>query len=190
MKWRAEAACIGEDPELFFDPRRLDSARRVCAGCPVRTECLRDALARQDRWAVRGGRTPRERRQLPAGPTTAKLASVDDSLLGGASQQPAEACTAFPPDPDAEAHRAVLLRELAIFHKRFKGPDRLAGPRPHDDLAAVTDNLARAGRRSARRASNAYLPVQPPVASLQREYWRRAKQRQRAAQRGQQSNAA
>jgi WhiB family redox-sensing transcriptional regulator len=47
--WRALAACRGRDPRVFF-PRSHDQfaitvARSVCAGCPVRSECLHAALS-------------------------------------------------------------------------------------------------------------------------------------------------
>jgi WhiB family redox-sensing transcriptional regulator len=36
----------------------------MCAGCPVRTECLAEALDNQIEWGVWGGMTERERRAL------------------------------------------------------------------------------------------------------------------------------
>lgn len=72
LDWRALAACRGVDPELFYpvgddwtgpaNERRAREALAVCAGCPVRTECLADALERGDAFAVLGGTLPRERR--------------------------------------------------------------------------------------------------------------------------------
>jgi WhiB family transcriptional regulator, redox-sensing transcriptional regulator len=52
MSWYHHAACQGEDPEMFFPigstgpaMRQLTNAKRVCARCPVQSECLRSALA-------------------------------------------------------------------------------------------------------------------------------------------------
>lgn len=74
-EWTREAACAdlvtaGRDPwspddespatERAFE---LHLARRICAGCPVRLECLNDELARlpvSDPWSMRGGLTPKE----------------------------------------------------------------------------------------------------------------------------------
>ena len=39
-------------------------AKRICAPCPVRTECLEYALAAGERWGVWGGLSERERRRL------------------------------------------------------------------------------------------------------------------------------
>ncbi|WP_446677701.1 WhiB family transcriptional regulator, partial [Streptomyces galbus] len=50
--WLTEAACVGEDPELFFPvgstgPALEDvaAAKRVCARCPVIADCLAYAPA-------------------------------------------------------------------------------------------------------------------------------------------------
>ena len=66
-RWREQALCRETDPEAFFPEKGQspNAARQVCAGCPVRAECLADALARRDvAFGVLGGLTPRERRDL------------------------------------------------------------------------------------------------------------------------------
>ncbi|MFE2869367.1 WhiB family transcriptional regulator [Embleya sp. NPDC059259] len=71
--WEWDAACRGADPELFVDDApygtgnvnypdktraaRVRQALAICAGCPVRRQCLDDAVAAGDRWAIRGGLT-------------------------------------------------------------------------------------------------------------------------------------
>ena len=49
LDWQEDAACRGEDPELFFAPeieypaarkRRETQAKQICASCPVRLQCL------------------------------------------------------------------------------------------------------------------------------------------------------
>ena len=44
-------------PALFFDedPAVLAEAKRLCADCPIRAACLRDALDRGEPWGVWGG---------------------------------------------------------------------------------------------------------------------------------------
>jgi len=63
--WRRLARCRGmEDqlfPELAGDQKR---ARILCADCPVRADCLAEALDNQIEWGVWGGMTERERRLL------------------------------------------------------------------------------------------------------------------------------
>lgn len=67
--WRHRAACRDEDPELFFPIgesgpalRQAGAALAVCARCPVRSECLTDAIEKGDLYGVRGGLTERELR--------------------------------------------------------------------------------------------------------------------------------
>jgi WhiB family redox-sensing transcriptional regulator len=63
--WTAEAACRSTDPdELFVQGAAQNRAKAVCLGCPVRTECLADALDNQVEFGVWGGMTERERRAL------------------------------------------------------------------------------------------------------------------------------
>ncbi|TLQ41952.1 WhiB family transcriptional regulator [Streptomyces marianii] len=63
--WSEDAACRSADPdELFADSAGQNRAKAVCTGCPVRTECLADALDNRVEWGVWGGMTERERRAL------------------------------------------------------------------------------------------------------------------------------
>lgn len=49
--------CRSHDPDLWFadTPGELERAKRLCAGCPVRAQCLASALSRQEPWGVWGG---------------------------------------------------------------------------------------------------------------------------------------
>ena len=63
--WRDRAACLDVgDPEVFFPTRGEDvsAAKAICAGCPVRLECLEFALERVIRQGVFGGMSEHERR--------------------------------------------------------------------------------------------------------------------------------
>ncbi|AHH93666.1 WhiB family transcriptional regulator [Kutzneria viridogrisea] len=63
--WRIRAACRDEDPEqLFVRGAEQRKAKIVCLGCPVRTECLAEALDNRIEFGVWGGMTERERRAL------------------------------------------------------------------------------------------------------------------------------
>ncbi len=63
--WSALSACRGTDPdELFVTGAAQNRAKAVCMGCPVRTECLSDALDNRVEFGVWGGMTERERRAL------------------------------------------------------------------------------------------------------------------------------
>ena len=64
--WWDSAVCAQTDPELFFPEKGLRprEAKAVCARCPVRAECLEDALTQDRVYGVWGGTTERERRKL------------------------------------------------------------------------------------------------------------------------------
>ena len=63
--WTAASACKGADPdELFVTGAAQNRAKLVCLACPVRTECLSDALDNRVEFGVWGGMTERERRAL------------------------------------------------------------------------------------------------------------------------------
>ena len=46
-----------EQPELWFaeHPADLEEAKRACAVCPLKAQCLAGALARREPWGVWGG---------------------------------------------------------------------------------------------------------------------------------------
>lgn len=64
--WRADAACRGVDPNVFFPlaDEEAGSAKAICATCPVRDDCLDYALATRQGDGVWGGLTEVERRRL------------------------------------------------------------------------------------------------------------------------------
>lgn len=67
-QWMRKAACRGEGFDAWFPTDEVgeeaDPARRVCAGCPVRPECLDYALDCSIRHGLWGGLSPRERAAL------------------------------------------------------------------------------------------------------------------------------
>ena len=65
MDWTTSAACKTNDPDdLFVQGAAQNRAKQVCLGCPVRAECLADALDNRVEFGVWGGMTERERRAL------------------------------------------------------------------------------------------------------------------------------
>lgn len=71
MKWRDDAACLDEDPELFFpigakEPAQfqIEEAKQVCSRCDVRGACLLWALQVGEQYGVWGGLSEDERRGL------------------------------------------------------------------------------------------------------------------------------
>jgi WhiB family transcriptional regulator, redox-sensing transcriptional regulator len=68
--WQTEAACLSADPDLFFPisatgpaEKQIARAKRICAGCEVRRQCLEFALAHDQMYGIWGGTTPDDRRR-------------------------------------------------------------------------------------------------------------------------------
>jgi WhiB family redox-sensing transcriptional regulator len=71
MDWRSRAACLDEDPELFFPIgntgpalAQIEEAKKVCRRCEVREVCLQWALDHGQDAGVWGGMSEDERRAL------------------------------------------------------------------------------------------------------------------------------
>jgi len=63
--WAAQAACATVEPDqLFGKGAEQRDARSLCFACPVRMECLAEALNSESSFGVWGGLTERERRAL------------------------------------------------------------------------------------------------------------------------------
>jgi WhiB family redox-sensing transcriptional regulator len=75
--WRYEARCAGQDTDIFYPPRDKEQykaiaaqAKTFCLGdtgknyCPVRAECLWDAVKRDEPHGIWGGLSHRERNAL------------------------------------------------------------------------------------------------------------------------------
>lgn len=76
LAWQAGAACTPADLDLLFGPdtesdearqaREQQAKTQLCAGCPVRRECLSHAIAGNVRHGVWGGLGETERRNYRA----------------------------------------------------------------------------------------------------------------------------
>ncbi|RCW39205.1 transcription factor WhiB [Halopolyspora algeriensis] len=66
QEWQERALCAQTDPEAFFPEKggSTREAKRICAGCEVRSECLEYALEHDERFGIWGGLSERERRRL------------------------------------------------------------------------------------------------------------------------------
>jgi WhiB family redox-sensing transcriptional regulator len=70
MNWRAAGACLSADPDLFFPissagpaEQQIARAKKICAGCGVRRECLEFALSHEQVYGIWGGTTPEDRQR-------------------------------------------------------------------------------------------------------------------------------
>lgn len=66
LPWASDAKCLNADPDVFFPEKggSTREAKRICAECPVRVECLEHALTEDERFGIWGGMSERERRKL------------------------------------------------------------------------------------------------------------------------------
>ncbi|MGP4085969.1 WhiB family transcriptional regulator [Streptomyces sp. KR55] len=71
MYWRERAACLHEDPDLFFPIgntgptlEQIDEAKAVCRRCPVVEQCLDWAIQVGQVEGIWGGMTDSERRAV------------------------------------------------------------------------------------------------------------------------------
>ena len=89
--WRERAACLGQDPELFFPVGagrnsllQTEAAKSICAGCPVIIRC-RDSALENGYEGIWGGLDDDERRRMraqkrPVASTTDEPKSPDVQL--------------------------------------------------------------------------------------------------------------
>ena len=66
LPWQKEAKCLQAEPDTFFPEKggSTREAKRICAQCTVRAECLEYALENEERFGIWGGLSERERRKL------------------------------------------------------------------------------------------------------------------------------
>lgn len=109
--WQLRAACRGMDVSAFFHPtgergarwrRREERAKRVCAGCPVRAECLEHALMAEEPFGLWGGMGENDRwalvRQRRDARRRSRLAVPAESFV-------ADAMTSRPTDQHPDGDR-------------------------------------------------------------------------------------
>ena len=66
LAWMRDGHCRHYPPAAFFpsDGVGVDQARKICAECPVREECLDYALVNRIDHGVWGGCSERQRRRI------------------------------------------------------------------------------------------------------------------------------
>lgn len=102
--WADRARCAGQEWELFFGPsegwretrseraEREATAKKLCARCPVRRECLEKSLEEGHQYGVWGGLTEEERRQERRDRKEIQRGAVRVSAVGAMRRLRALAC--------------------------------------------------------------------------------------------------
>ncbi len=82
LNWRSRAACLDEDPDLFFPEGntgashlQIEKAKAVCRTCTVAETCLEWALESGQDYGVWGGMSEGERRVFKRRKTRVRRAS-------------------------------------------------------------------------------------------------------------------
>ena len=70
MAWADRGACGPDDTVAFFpsENESTRAARRICAGCPVKAQCLAHAIVHGEHHGVWGGESQRARARLRRDP--------------------------------------------------------------------------------------------------------------------------
>jgi WhiB family redox-sensing transcriptional regulator len=97
-RWRELALCAQTDPEAFFpeDGNLVQVAKRICAMCDVKGDCLEDALTEEEQWGVRAGMPERLRRAMRTKPpdlSTTVVSGNGDGCLRWTPSRPFEVAT-------------------------------------------------------------------------------------------------
>jgi WhiB family transcriptional regulator, redox-sensing transcriptional regulator len=116
MDWRHRARCRDVDPELFFPvgttgpaEAQVQSAKAICALCPVREECLQWALDTAQDAGVWGGLSEEERRALRR--RQRRRVRIAKHAGRAAAEPPASPAPWLPhPCPDRRVHSTRLKR--------------------------------------------------------------------------------
>ncbi len=66
LGWAHTAACTGLESSIFYPATEdeADTAKAVCAQCPVQLDCLEHAIERREHNGVWGGATEKERQRI------------------------------------------------------------------------------------------------------------------------------
>lgn len=160
--WVERAACRDADPETFFPPsggtddEREAAAKRLCAGCPVVEDCLREALFNGESTGIWGGLNVRERRDLLR--VAATLGAISPELAAFL----ANGGRRIDPHPRQRPAYVWFLR------RRGWSPQRIAGA-----LGLTSGQVQQAWRT----AQSAYAYVRTPEPRVQRPRVRRPRTR-------------
>ncbi|MER7813838.1 WhiB family transcriptional regulator [Streptomyces sp. NPDC096153] len=119
--WHDQAACAGQDTNRWFGrPHQTQSALKACFGCPVRAECLHDALTYEipgaPRYGIRGGLYASQRSQIPElpQPATVAIAALREVLTALDERTPEPMTTTPAPALDVPLKAGADVRLKAV----------------------------------------------------------------------------
>lgn len=156
--WRSQAACAGDTSA--FHTHYPGPAKEVCRRCPVRPECLHDAVVTKAPNGVWGGLTREERKLLPILPT-------DRATALGVLREVLDAADAATVEEHEEQQPTVVPRPVPAAPPRAEAKPREAPafvtpPPAAEEPAAPATEAAQPTTLSARARPNGgrYTPEQ------------------------------
>lgn len=114
--WRKEAACRGQDPNLYVPEKKSSRDtthydKTTCNACPVQSQCLDYALSNRAKKGLWGGTTPKQREKMYSSYTGERHHELDlDRLLFPRKHNDADILAH---NETAEDTRSSLLNPLA-----------------------------------------------------------------------------
>ncbi|MEJ7705732.1 MAG: WhiB family transcriptional regulator [Geodermatophilaceae bacterium] len=142
MVWAERGACRDADPDSLFVPGAAQHrATRICGSCPVRLDCLAEALDNRMEFGIWGGMTERQRREpAPSAPRYRVLASAAGGHRRSRCHRGHGVAAPRVPRPPTTSGR-----------RRHREARRRRGPRsrrrsPHEDRDGVVDGHSDVGR--------------------------------------------
>ncbi|HSX01168.1 MAG TPA: WhiB family transcriptional regulator [Candidatus Saccharimonas sp.] len=179
--WPSLAACLGGDPDaLFVEGAEQNKAKRICRPCPVRHECLADALDNRTEWGVWGGMTERERRaMLKRHPKVTSWRQVFEPAIQASQTQRQEAARhelapAARLDLPSEPHdrRPAVIRVAEHVDPPKTAPPPPVPTAPANQAARTVRPISQSAnpwteRRQRQAAQQPAAAQQPPIPAAQ-----------------------
>jgi DNA-binding CsgD family transcriptional regulator len=163
--WQASAACGGTNSRTFVEAKPSE-AKEICANCPVRAECLYDALGSKADNGIWGGLTYHERRALPVLPADRSAALNVLRQLPVAPAPSAKASVPAKPKTPARRKKSQAKPGPAPTVRKPRKRTEPAPAAPREDVA----ELLREGL-THRQIMNR-LNVSSPVVTATREAYK------------------
>ncbi len=135
-KMAARAKCREIDPDaLFVQGAAQNRAKLICRGCPVRTQCLAEALDSRIEFGVWGGMTERERRALLR--RRKDVTNWYELLTSAERQYEREQAEQEPPTPSTPVEAPAPASSPAPDPVKAADPARAVAPVPTRIPSAV-----------------------------------------------------
>jgi WhiB family redox-sensing transcriptional regulator len=157
LAWQAEALCAQTSPESFFPEKggSTRDAKRICASCNVRAQCLEYALLNDERFGIWGGLSERERRKL----RSARSSEQGESHAAASSPDsvPPQHATRLP-RPTVMTGKTVTAYEYKMWESRI--PESGADAARARGMADRTEILNAQARLGWRVQHTAVVPIE------------------------------